>query len=180
MKRFVERYRSLREPTRRRLVLENDERAYTLGDTYAIHQQIGVRLIFDRLHYLCRPTPGMTLGEALRLALSTWPEDQTPKIHYSSPRTEMIVVERRDESDRKHRDLREPRPSHHADLIDPFPLIDLLRTMQDERDFDIMLECKAKDLALLRLRKHLAQFAPELLRWHDSVKQTDQRPEASS
>ena len=30
------------------------------------------------------------------------------------------------------------------------------------RPFDIMLEAKGKDLALLRLREQIGQFAPEL------------------
>jgi UV DNA damage endonuclease len=165
MDRFVQRYHSLREKTRQRLVLENDERAYTIGDTYAIHRQTGIRLVFDQLHYLCNPIPGMTLVDALHLALSTWPKSQTPKIHYSTPRTSMIAVDRRDASGRKRKDLREPRISQHADLIDPFAFIDLLAAVQ-ERDFDVMLECKAKDLALLRLRKHLDRFAPHLVAHH--------------
>ena len=43
-------------------------------------------------------------------------------------------------------------------------MIDLLRDAQaaELRPFDIMLEAKAKDLALLRLRDHIKQFAPEL------------------
>jgi UV DNA damage endonuclease len=163
MDRFVARFHGLPEPTRRRLVLENDERAYTLGDTHAIHRQTGIRLVLDQLHFLCNPTPGMTLGQAIELALSTWPADQTPKIHYSSPRTAMVVVEQRDETGRKRRALREPRLSQHADLIAPFAFIDLLRMARADRDFDVMLECKAKDLALLRLRGHLARFAPDLI-----------------
>jgi hypothetical protein len=31
------------------------------------------------------------------------------------------------------------------------------------RPFDVMLECKGKDLALLRLRRQLARMAPELV-----------------
>jgi hypothetical protein len=31
------------------------------------------------------------------------------------------------------------------------------------RPFDIMLEAKARDLALLQLRRHLARYAPETL-----------------
>jgi UV DNA damage endonuclease len=162
MDRFVQRYHTLKETTRQRLVLENDERAYTIGDTFAIHQQTGIRLVFDQLHYLCNPTPGASLIEALHTALGTWPEDQRPKIHYSTPRTSMIVTDKRDASGRKTRDLREPRISQHADLIDPFAFIDLLRSTS-ERDFDVMLECKAKDLALLRLRKHLTRLAPDLV-----------------
>lgn len=160
MQRFVTRYRGLSEPTRRHLVLENDDRTYTLGDTWAIHQQTGVRLVLDQLHYLYHPTTDMTLTEALHLALSTWPKDQTPKIHFSSPRTSMNTVETRDDAGNKLKKLREPRTTQHADLIDPFAFIELLHSVRGERDFDVMLECKAKDLALLRLRKHLDRLAP--------------------
>jgi UV DNA damage endonuclease len=161
--RFVERHRSLPEAVRQRLVLENDERSFDIGDTYAIHQQTGIRLVFDQLHHLCNPAPDMSLETALGLALSTWPADQTPKIHFSTPHTAMISGETRDESGRKRRTLREPRLSQHADLIDPFAFIALCRAASDDRDFDVMLECKAKDVALLRLRRHLARLAPDLV-----------------
>jgi UV DNA damage endonuclease len=55
-------------------------------------------------------------------------------------------------------------PNQHSDFLDPFAVIDLLRIAQAARvrPFDIMLEAKAKDLALLRLREQIGQFAPEL------------------
>lgn len=59
--------------------------------------------------------------------------------------------------------LRSPRPTQHADFIDPFAFIAFLRQAQGLRDFDVMLEAKAKDLALLRLRDDLGRFAPGLL-----------------
>lgn len=174
MARFVQRCQQLDPATRRRLVLENDERAYSLGDTYAIHQQTGIRLILDQLHYLCNPTPGTSLPEAVRRAASTWPTDQTPKIHYSSPHTSLIAAKQ--ESAGQAGGLREPRLSQHADLIDPFAFIDLLRSLEGMRDIDVMLECKAKDLALLRLRKHLRQLAPDLVARHAiACPQRDQR-----
>lgn len=168
MARFAQRYAALPEPARRRLVLENDERAFSSGDTYCIYEQTGIRLVFDQLHCLCNPTPGMTLYDALKLSLSTWPDSQTPKIHYSTPQTSLIAVDEQDEAGKKHTRLREPRLSQHADLIDPFGFIDLLRLAQGDgqhaplRDFDVMLECKAKDLALLRLRRHLGILAPDM------------------
>jgi len=132
----------------------------------AIHQQTGIRLVFDQLHHLYHPTTDMTSAEALHLALSTWPEDQTPKIHFSSPRTSMNTVETRDNAGTKRKRLREPRTTQHADLIDPFAFIQLLDSVREERDFDVMLECKAKDLALLRLRKHLDRLAPAAVASH--------------
>jgi UV DNA damage endonuclease len=46
-------------------------------------------------------------------------------------------------------------------------VIDLLHGARaaNLRPFDIMLEAKAKDLALLRLREQLARFAPELSKY---------------
>ena len=164
--RFVNRYQHLPEAIQRRLVLENDERAFHLGDTYTIHQQTGIRLVLDQLHHLCNPAPSMSLEQALHLALSTWPPGQTPKIHFSTPHTAMIAAERRDESGQKRSTWREPRLSQHADLIDPFAFIALLGAAE-QRDFDVMLECKAKDIALLRLRRHLTRLAPDLVeRWN--------------
>jgi UV DNA damage endonuclease len=165
--RFVDRYLRLPEAVQRRLVLENDERVFHLGDTYSIHQQTGIRLVLDQLHHLCNPAPDVSLEKALHLALDTWPADQTPKIHFSTPHTAMIPVERRDPSGQKQRSLREPRLSQHADLVDPFSFIALLHAASSERDMDVMLECKAKDVALLRLRRHLARLAPDLVeRWN--------------
>ena len=50
-----------------------------------------------------------------------------------------------------------PQLRAHADLIDPIGFEQFLRDTAGERPFDVMLEAKAKDLALLRLRDQLAQ-----------------------
>ena len=162
--RFVERVRSLPQAVRERIVLENDERIYRIEDTYAIHQQTGIRLVLDQLHHLCNHQPGHSLEQALTLALSTWPADQTPKIHFSSPRTALITTEKRTALGGKQPGFRLPRLSQHADLIDPLAFIDLLKLAPcRSRDLDVMLECKAQDVALLRLREQLARLAPDLV-----------------
>ena len=58
--------------------------------------------------------------------------------------------------------LQAPLWTRHSDYIHPFEFIDFVRAAQGLRDFDVMLEAKAKDLALLRLRADLARFAPDL------------------
>lgn len=99
----------------------------------------------------------------MALALDTWPADVTPKVHFSSPSTAMRTVEHTDPRTGGRRlVLRPPRPTQHADFIDPFAFITFLRQGQGLRDFDVMLEAKAKDLALLRLRDEVRRFAPEL------------------
>jgi UV DNA damage endonuclease len=164
MERFVTRCEGLSAVARQRLVLENDDTSYSVGDIHSIHQQTGLRLVFDYLHFFNHNPEGLSLAEALALTLDTWPTDVTPKIHFSSPCTAMRTVERTDSHAGKRRMLlRPPRPTQHADFIDPFAFIAFLRQAQGLRDFDVMLEAKAKDLALLRLRDDLGRFAPELL-----------------
>ena len=75
----------------------------------------------------------------------------------------MVASERTDQAGTKSRALRQPRLCQHADLVDPFAFIDLLRQAATGRDFDVMLECKAKDVALLRLREQLARLSPDLV-----------------
>ena len=107
---------------------------------------------------------GLSLAEALALTLDTWPTDVIPKIHFSSPSTAMRTLEHSDSRTGGRRlVLRPPRPTQHADFIDPFAFFAFLRQTQGLRDFDVILEAKAKDLALLRLRDDLSRFAPELL-----------------
>jgi len=50
-RRFVQEFRMLPEVTRRRLVLENDDTRFGVSDTVWVHQQTGVRLVFDNLHH---------------------------------------------------------------------------------------------------------------------------------
>jgi UV DNA damage endonuclease len=150
---------------RRRLTLENDDRRFSVADGLWIHQQVGLPLVFDHLHFRCHNPEGMSLAEALAACLATWPEGLRPKVHFSSPRTAMVIVEQRDAmSDQVRRRTRMPQPTQHADVVDPFGFADFLRAAWSAGlgDFDVMLEVKAGDLALLRLREDMARFAPDV------------------
>jgi UV DNA damage endonuclease len=57
-----------------------------------------------------------------------------------------------------------PPRSAHADLVDPFAFDRFLREVVRGSNVDVMLEAKAKDLALLRLRDELASLNPARLR----------------
>ena len=161
--RFVRRYQQLPDAVRRRLVLENDDSRFGVPDTLWIHQRTGIRLIFDNLHHRNHNPGDLPPHAALASCLETWPPDQRPKIHFSSPRTEMRVLERQDkELGKRVQELQPPLWTRHSDFIHPFEFIDFLREARNLRPFDVMLECKAKDLALLRLREDLARYAPDL------------------
>lgn len=153
--RFAHRYETLPPPVRHRLVLENDDHRFAFTDVWAVHQACGIPLVFDNLHHLILNPERVPLREALERALGTWPADVTPKIHFSTPCTEM---RRLPGSSR----TKAPTWTEHSDFVNPFEFIRFLRVTEGVRLFDIMLECKARDLALLKLREDVAAFAPEL------------------
>ncbi|MBX3013517.1 MAG: UV DNA damage repair endonuclease UvsE [Caldilineaceae bacterium] len=157
--RFVRNFLALDPTVRQRLAVENDDRTFDLHDLLWVHRRTGVRLVLDVLHQRCLNRAGYSLPEALALALATWPVDQQPKIHYSSPRTELRYLYQN-----RQRRLAMPLANQHSDFIDPFTFLEFMAVAQTvaARPFDIMLEAKAKELALLRLREQIASFAPNL------------------
>jgi len=162
IERWVKTYRELPEPARRRLVLENDDIRFSAADVLQIHERTGVRLVFDVQHHQCLNPEGLPLLPTLERFLKTWPPGVRPKIHFSSPRTEMREVVRTDRKTGKKRTvLQAPVWTGHADFIHPFDFIRFANETTSSQ-FDIMLEAKAKDLALLRLRRDIASYAPAL------------------
>jgi UV DNA damage endonuclease len=157
--RFVAGFERLSERARSRLVLENDDRLFSLGDVLRLSSRTGVRVVWDAHHHACLNPDQIPEREALRLALATWPRGVVPKLHYSSPRT--AVEERRVKRGRRVvRVPTFPPRSAHADLVDPFAFDRFLRETVRNQRVDVMLEAKAKDLALLRLRGELASLRP--------------------
>src|SRR3712207_6018415 len=100
--------------------------------------------------------------ETIRRILATWPSGLRPKLHYSSPRTELRAIKRRDkETKRLKTVLLPPVWTGHADFTNPFEFARFMRDA-DGLEFDVMLEAKAKDLSLLKLRPDLLRFAPDV------------------
>jgi UV DNA damage endonuclease len=116
--RFLRAFERLSERARARLVIENDDRVFALQHVLEISERTGMRVVWDVLHHHCNDPDGISDREALRLALATWPEEQTPKIHYSSPRTS--IEQRVAKRGRQHgRSLVLPQLRAHADMVDP-------------------------------------------------------------
>lgn len=159
--RWVDTWRVLPEAVRRRLVLENDDLRFSAADVLWIHQYTGVRLVFDYQHFWCLNPERLDLRATLASFVATWPTGVVPKIHFSSPRTEMREVKRKDKSGKVKPVLLPPVFTGHADFCNPFEFATFMRTAAG-LPFDVMLEAKAKDLALLRLRGDLLRYAPDV------------------
>jgi len=127
LQRWVDGFKLLDDNTKSRLTIENDDKesAYTVRDLMFIHQNTGIPIVFDYHHHTCHPD-GMTHKEALEMAMSTWPKDITPIVHVSEPRD--------DKNFRAHHD-------YVYNKIDSYGY-----------DVDIMMEAKAKELAVLEYK----------------------------
>jgi UV DNA damage endonuclease len=149
------------EAGRRRLVVENDDRTFSLADVLVLHERTGLPIVWDILHHHCNDPDRTPDAEALRAALATWPEGVLPKIHYSTPKT--AIEERKvREGRRVHTRHVLPPLRAHADMVDPIAFEEFIRGAARGAAFDVMLEAKGKDLALVRLREQLVERG---LRW---------------
>jgi UV DNA damage endonuclease len=164
--RWVQTYQNLPEPVKRRLVLENDDLRYSAADVLGIHDRTGVPLIFDYQHFWCNNPEGFDLVSTVDRFLQSWRVDVRPKIHYSSPNTSMREVQQRDRKTGKPKKaMLPPIWTGHADFVNPFEFATFMRMIGQNREaraFDVMLEAKMKDVALLRLRRDLPRYAPDV------------------
>src|SRR3954465_868402 len=152
--RFERGFALLSDAARERLVVENDDRSFGVADVVRLSERIGRPVVWDILHHHCHDPAGIPDREALPLALGTWPAGELPKIHYSTPKTAMEERKRK-VGRRVERSWVLPQLRAHADMIDPIAFEHFVTETAAGLDFDVMLEAKAKDLALLRLREQL-------------------------
>jgi UV DNA damage endonuclease len=145
-------------PGRQWVALEPDERSVDLSQLLAIHERCGVAVIFDSLHHQINNPERIGLAAALRASLGTWPVGMRPKIHLSSQRTEAHVWS--DAAGQQR--IVAPQAGQHADFLNPFEAAEVLATAAGIRPFDAMIEAKAGDLALIRLREDLRRYRPEV------------------
>ena len=177
--RWIEGNEQCPEHVKRRLVLENDDIRFSAADALWIHERTGVRLIFDYQHMWCLNPERLDMRATLEKFVASWPKGVRPKIHFSSPRTELREVKRKITATQRAANkagtgkakkgelLKAPVKATariwtgHADFTNPFEFATFMR-MADGLEFDVMMEGKSKDLSLLRLRPDLLRFAPDV------------------
>jgi UV DNA damage endonuclease len=133
--RFADSFRLLSAKVRRRLSVENDEKAYTVSDLLPLCERLGIPLVYDVHHHRCLPD-GLSVTRATTLAAATWKKaGKEPWFHISSPRNGWSRGD--------------PRP--HADYIDPADFPSRWKKMRVTVD----VEAKAKELAVVKLAADL-------------------------
>jgi UV DNA damage endonuclease len=133
-KRWIENWHKLSDNCKKRLVLENDDKP-SMWSTQMLydyfHKEIGIPITFDYHHHSFHPDE-LSEEAALKLAATTWPDNVRQCTHYSESRA-------REKQDPKIR------AQAHSDYI-----VDEINTYGLE--LDIVIEAKAKELALLEYR----------------------------
>ena len=128
--RFITNFQRLSPSVRKRLTIENDDKAsmYSVKDLMYVHNAIGIPIVFDYHHHqFC--TGDLSEEQALNLAATTWPKGIKQIVHYS-------------ESKALHENNLKEKPQAHSLYINSLPNTYGL-------DVDIMVEAKAKELAIL-------------------------------
>jgi UV DNA damage endonuclease len=138
IERFVDRYKPLNPALRRRLVIENDDRLFSLKDCLRVHEKTNIPLLFDVFHHQCL-NKGESLRTGLELAGQTWKKsDGVLMVDYSSQQ-----------------------PGHrlgtHTQSID-LQLFKKFLNQTKGLDFDIMLEIKDKEKSGLKALEVLKEF----------------------
>jgi len=135
IKRFKTEYTALPSRIKHRLTLENDDRSFTAAEVLEICTELKIPMVLDLHHHRLLNT-GEDLTPLLPAIFRSWSK-LLPKVHISSPR-------------------RKKNPRHHADYIEVDSVIDFLKATEKlGQDFDLMVEAKKKDLALLKLAEDL-------------------------
>tara|TARA_A100001201_G_C4066321_1_gene194250 strand:- start:663 stop:1232 length:570 start_codon:yes stop_codon:yes gene_type:complete len=170
LERFCKNYLTTSPGVQSRLTVENDDKAsmYSVVDLYeGIYKVVGIPIVFDYYHHkFC--TGGLTEEQALKLAASTWPKGVKQCTHYSESRRKekMLKVENflNDSNitleqihdfptmEKMYKECQKIKEQAHSDYI-----------KSDINDYgldiDVVVEAKAKELALKKYKKVLTEVS---------------------
>lgn len=149
LKRFENNFKNYPEEITSKLILENDDKTFTAKETLGLCQKLGAPMVLDVHHHICNNN-GYDIEEILPDILNTWNgEVLPPKLHFSSPKDG-------------------PKDRKHADFIDARDFIDFIEICKPlNKDLDIMIEAKKKDIALFNLVKDIKGLRKDW-KWIDS------------
>lgn len=131
-KRFISHYNELNPAIKKRLVIENDDRMYTIEDVLSVSSATEIPVVFDNLHHAVNPPNNKKNDDDwIKLCSQTWGISDGPqKIHYSQ------------QDQNKN-------PGAHSESIRISSFLEFCRT-QPVDHIDIMLEVKDKNLSALK------------------------------
>tara|TARA_B100000085_G_scaffold275962_1_gene294484 strand:+ start:2102 stop:3076 length:975 start_codon:yes stop_codon:yes gene_type:complete len=137
LNRWCEQFQQLPDNVRKRLVLENCEKCFSIEDCLYVSEKVNIPVVFDTHHFECynKLHPDETLKypeEYIQEILKTWARRGIkPKFHISEQGTGRI--------------------GHHSDYIEEIPEYLLEIPSKYGVEIDIMIEAKMKEQAIFKL-----------------------------
>jgi UV DNA damage endonuclease len=134
--RFIKNFNNIDETLKRRIIIENDDRSYSLSDCLDINKETGIPIVFDTFHHECLNNNEKMI-DAVISSSKTWTHslDGFPIIDYSS----------QSKGERKGKHVKTIEINHFIEYYDIFK--EVFRT--EAVDLDIMLEIKDKEKSAL-------------------------------
>ena len=133
--RFINNFHKLPAYLKEVIAIENDDKVFTIDDCLYLSEKLAIPVVLDYHHFTCNNT-GKPIEEYLPHIIATW-RNITPKMHFSSPKNK-----------KEYR-------AHH-DYINSNDFIKFLAILKKyNTDIDIMIEAKAKDMAMFKLIREL-------------------------
>lgn len=135
--RWCENYNKLPSNIKKRLVLENCEKIFSITDCLEVNKKINIPIVFDTHHFDCykKLHPNEEFNEPdyyIPFILDTWKSKNIkPKFHISEQGSGKI--------------------GHHSDYIETIPQYILDIPEKFNIDIDIMVEAKMKEKAIFKL-----------------------------
>ena len=132
--RFINNFKKLDEESKNMIILENDDKVFKIEDVLKICKILNIPMVLDYHHYKCNKVE--PLEDNIKEIINTW-NNITPKMHISSKKNNKEF--------RSHHD--------YIDINDFIELTNILKTQN--KNIDIMIEAKEKDMALFKLIREL-------------------------
>lgn len=134
MERFIKNYKNLSKNIKSRLVIENDDKCYTIEDILFISSKTKCPVVFDYLHFLINHQSTDT-NKAIQLCRKTWHNKDGPqKIHYSQQAEGKKL-------------------GSHSQTINPEVFYNFAITLPEP--IDVMFEVKDKNISVLNFFNYI-------------------------
>lgn len=138
LNRFRDNFNKLSKELKNLIILENDDKTYTVTDTLLICEELNIPMVLDYHHFICNHEKNERIDKLLPRIIKTWDNTNlNPKIHFSSS-------------------LSTKQKRNHSTYLNYNSFIKFLKLLKPlNTDIDIMIEAKGKDEALFRLVRQL-------------------------
>jgi UV DNA damage endonuclease len=127
---FKSNFHKLSDSLKKRLVIENDDKSYTIAEVLGICRELGIPAVFDNLHHKLNPC-SLEWEEIISAVKSTWKAEDGPiKLHYSD------------------QDM-EKKGGAHSKTVNTINFLSYMDSIKN-LDADVMLEVKDKEISAIK------------------------------